>query len=162
MVKGDEMSDSVKTMSSDQVKGLIANAETLGMAPADVAEVLSKYGPDVLTVVTTGLKNGFSVAFIMECVKLFGPMVLDALTSLYNKSKQLVISQGFNGKVTDAVVAEVISNKPVESIPPVILNILLEKLVPWALEKYGQQILSAMIEAILSAVKNEGETTNVK
>jgi hypothetical protein len=155
------MSDTVQAMSTEQVKSLVSNAENLGMAPAEVAELLSKYGPDFLSVVTTGLKNGLSVSFVMECVKLFGPMVLDALTAIFNKSKENVSAQGLGG-VNDAVIAEVIAGKPVESIPPVILNILLEKLVPWALEKYGQEVLGAIIEAILRAVKNDGTAANVK
>jgi hypothetical protein len=163
MVIGAKMSDTVSALSNDQVLAMSTDAQQFGMSPENVAEILNKYGPDMLSVVVSGLKNGFSVSFCMELLKLFGPVVLDALTAIYNKTKTLVGAQSLSATAaTETAVADILAKGKVESIPPAILNILMEKLLPWALEKYGQQIISAIIETVLTSIKSEETQANVK
>lgn len=157
------MSDTVTALSNDQVLAMSNDAQQLGMSPESVAEVLSKYGPEMLSVVVEGLKNGFTLSFCMELLKLFGPVVLDTLVSIFNKTKTMVGAQSLSASAaTESAVADILSKSKVESIPPAILNILLEKLLPWALEKYGQQIISAIIETVLSSIKSEEGQDNAK
>jgi len=55
----------------------------------------------------------------------------------------------------DTTVADLLSKGGVDGLPPAVANILLEKLLPWALDKYGQQIIQAIMEAVLKGMKEE-------
>jgi hypothetical protein len=68
-------------------------AQSLGMSPTEVAEIAAKYGPQVLSVVNSALKNGFSFTFVIECLKLFGPVVLDFVVSLFKEKQEVKVCQ---------------------------------------------------------------------
>jgi hypothetical protein len=142
-----------KTLNEEQIQAQSLEAQSLGFSPELAADVLAKYGPQVLAVVIAGVKNGLSLSFTMECLKLFGPAILDFMTTLFTKSKEQVVAQSLDASPEDAV-AQALAKGSVEALPPAVVNILLEKLLPWVLDKYGQQILQAILEAVLPNTKS--------
>ena len=140
-----------------QPRGLL-EAQSLGMSPSDVGEILNKYGPTVLSVVASALKNGFSFPFIMECLRLFGPTVLDFVVSLWKtkeeKAKGLVgeNEDPFAGLGTviesDPEVANLFKDLDIKGLNPKLISTIFEKLLPFLIEKYGPQLLNAVIKAI--------------
>ncbi len=70
-----------------------SDAVAMGMAPTDVADIISKYGPDVMSTMVEGLKSGFSVPFILELFRLFGPLFLDFAISLFTEKKKMGMTE---------------------------------------------------------------------
>ena len=132
-------------------------AQSLGMSPTEVAEIAAKYGPQVLSVVNSALKNGFSFPFVIECLKLFGPVVLDFVVSLF-KEKQEVKAQGLTdenlfdklGSVisSDPEISEVVGKEGIEGLTPQAVSSLFEKILPLLIKKYGPMLLEAVLKAI--------------
>jgi hypothetical protein len=131
-------------------------AQSFGLPTEQAAEILTKYGPQVLSVIVAGLKNGLSLSFLMESLKLFGPLIVEFLTNLFAETKKEVDKEVSKGLIAqDTTVADLLSKGGVDGLPPAVANILLEKLLPWALDKYGQQIIQAIMEAVLKGMKEE-------
>jgi len=82
--------NAVSAMSVEQVNKLENDAVTMGMSAPEVGEIVSKYGPDVLSVMVEALKGGFSVGFVLELFRLFGPIFLDFAISLFTEKKKMV------------------------------------------------------------------------
>lgn len=131
-------------------------AQSFGLPTDQAAEILTKYGPQVLSVIVAGLKNGLSLSFLMESLKLFGPLIVEFLSKLFVETKKQLDTEVSKGLVAqDTSVADVLSKGGVEGLPPAVANILMEKLLPWALDKYGQQIIQAIMEAIMKGMKED-------
>ena len=81
------MSEPETRYSLADVEVMKENALNMGASTEFIADCLNKYGPEVLSTVTEGLRNGFSFAFILESFRLFGPFVLDFFISLMSKNK---------------------------------------------------------------------------
>lgn len=130
-------------------------AQSFGLSTEQASEILIKYGPQVLSVIVAGLKGGLSLSFLMESLKLFGPMVVEFLSTLFIEKKKELENNASKGLVAqDATVADALKGG-VDSLPPAATAILLEKLLPWALDKYGQQIIQAIMEAIMKGMKED-------
>ena len=131
----------------------------MGASPEFLAECLQKYGPDVLSTVTEGLRNGFSISFIFESFRLFGPFVMDFFISLLSKKKMVANlaahgQAGFadvDSEFMDALFRD--SNK--DKISSNLLKVVVEKLLPYIFEKYGQKILEALIDAVEKAIDED-------
>lgn len=131
-------------------------AQSFGLSPEMAAEILGKYGPQVLTVIVAGLKSGLSLSFLLETLKLFGPMIVEFLSTLFTEKKKQVDAEVAKGLVAqDTTVADALAKGGVDGLPPAVANILMEKLLPWALDKYGQQIIQAIMEAIMKGMKED-------
>ena len=137
---------------------LMNAAENSGLSPDFVAEVLSRYGPEVLSVCIEALKNGFSVGFVIELVRLFGPVVLDFVLSLFkrsNTSLNMAVHQGM--APSDASVSDFLNDKNTENFAPILMKLLVEKLIPYVIKNYGDQIVSALLEALKKSFDEKKE-----
>lgn len=142
-------------------------AQSLGMSPTEVAEIAAKYGPQVLSVVNSALKNGFSFPFVIEFLKLFGPVVLDFVVSLF-KEKQEVKPQGFTDEnpfyklgsviTSDPEISEVVGKEGIEGLTPQAVSSLFEKILPLLIKKYGPMLLEAVLKAIENWADKEEKT----
>ena len=125
-------------------------AQSFGISVEQASEILTKYGPQVLSVIIAGLKGGLSLS-----LKLFGPMVVEFLSTLFVEKKKQLEENAAQGLVAqDTSVANALKGG-VDSLPPAVTTILLEKLLPWALDRYGQQIIQAIMEAIMKGMKED-------
>lgn len=143
-------------MPEDQLQALSTEVTQAGMAPAEVGELLSRYGPEVLSVIVQALKNGFSMPFILELIRLFGPIALDFAISLFTAKKSLSAQSetkdpfGDLNKIlqNDPEVAKVLETSELQALTPQLVSVLVEKLLPYLVKKYGPQLLAAIIQAI--------------
>ena len=131
----------------------------MGASPEFLAECLQKYGPDVLSTVTEGLRNGFSISFIFESFRLFGPFVMDFFISLLSKKKMVanLAAQGQAGfaDLDSEFINALIRDSNKDKISSNLLKVVVEKLLPYIFEKYGQKILEALINAVEKAIDED-------
>ena len=132
---------------------LQTDAVQMGMAPSDVAEIVSKYGPDVMSVIVEALKGGFSVPFVLELFRLFGPIFLDFAISLFSEKKKMGMAENDE----EAELEKLLRGSPVQGLPEELVKVLFTKLLPYVIKKYGPDMLTAVIAAI---DRYTSETTN--
>jgi hypothetical protein len=160
-------------MSNNETQSLgILEAQSFGLSPSDVGELLNKYGPTVLSIVSSALKNGFSLPFVMECLRLFGPTVLDFIVSLWKtkeeKPKGLVgeqqepFSELGNVIQSDPEIATLFKDLDIKGLNPKLISVIFEKLLPFLIQKYGPQLLDAVIKAIEEWTSKEQTKESVK
>lgn len=142
--------------SAAQTEELKNSAENFGFSADFIAECLSKYGPEVLAVAIEGLKNGFSMGFVIEMVRLFGPVVLDFVLSIFkmgNKSFHASLTDGVNpdGKT----LAEFLNEKDAAAFGPILMKLLVEKIIPYVIKNYGDQIVKALVDALQNAFEEK-------
>lgn len=130
---------------------LKADAIQLGMAPTEVADIISKYGPDVMSVIVEALKSGFSVAFVLELFRLFGPIFLDFVISLFSEKKKM----GMTENDEEAELENLLKGSPVQGLPEELVKVLFTKLLPYVIKKYGPDMLVAVIAAIDKYTKED-------
>lgn len=130
---------------------LKADAVQMGMAPNDVAEIISKYGPDVMSVIVESLKSGFSVAFVLELFRLFGPIFLDFAISLFTEKKKM----GMTENDEERELENLLKGSPVQGLPEELVKVLFTKLLPYVIKKYGPDMLAAVITAIDKYTKED-------
>jgi hypothetical protein len=149
----------VEPLNDTDVDIMKDTAIKMGASPDFVAECLQKYGPDVLSTVTEGLRNGFSISFILESFRLFGPFVMDFLISLLSKQKMAVNLQeqqqvGMT-KMERDVLESLVLDANNDKISSNLLKIVVEKLLPYIFEKYGPKIINALVDAIEKAIDED-------
>ena len=152
-------------VNDDQVQALSTEVQQMGMAPTEVADLLSRYGPEVLSVVVQALKNGFSMPFVLELLRLFGPLALDFAISLFTAKKSFSAQSEANdpfGELNkilqnDPEVNKVLEGSQLGALTPQLVSVLVEKLLPYLVKKYGPQLLAAIIQAIEDWTKEEPE-----
>ena len=130
---------------------LKADAIQLGMAPTDVADIITKYGPDVMSVIVEALKSGFSVSFVLELFRLFGPIFLDFVISLFSEKKKLGMAESDE----EAELENLLKGSPVQGLSEELVKVLFTKLLPYVIKKYGPDMLAAMIAAIDKYTKED-------
>lgn len=128
-----------------------SDAIALGMAPPEVADILSKYGPDVMSTIVEGLKSGFSVPFILELFRLFGPLFLDFAISLFMEKKKM----GMTESDEELELEGLLKGSAVQGLPEQLVKTLFTKLLPYVIKKYGPDMLTAVIAAIDAYTKED-------
>lgn len=136
--------NTVSALSLDQVKQLENDAVSMGMSPPEVGEVVSKYGPDVLSVIVEALKGGFSLSFVLELFRLFGPIFLDFAIGFFVEKKKM----GMTEADEEHELNELLKGSPVQGLPQELVKALFTKLLPYVLKKHGPDMLTAIIDAI--------------
>ena len=143
----------MSNLSMAEVNELKLTADNYGVTPEFTAEVLTKYGPDVLAVVIKALQSGFSFSFVLEVFKRFGPVVLEFFLSLFTTSTKEMESKAQKGLVaSDITLADFLNDKNTAAFAPIITKVLLDKIIPYIIENYGQQILQGILNAVKSSM----------
>jgi hypothetical protein len=143
--------NAVSAMSVEQVNKLENDAVTMGMSAPEVGEIVSKYGPDVLSVMVEALKGGFSVGFVLELFRLFGPIFLDFAISLFTEKKKMGMVEGDEEKVLN----DLLKGSPVQGLPEELVKTLFTKLLPYVIKKYGPDMMAAVIDAITRLTEDD-------
>lgn len=146
------MSDNkeVHALSVDQLDTLKASAENFGFDGGAVADILTKFGPDVLSLLVEAARSGFNVAWIMETLNKFGPTVFQFFTDLWSKNMSIAPqAMSMDGEVATGVL---LTGPVVEGMDSNLLSTLLEKFLPMLLEKYGPQLIQLLMDAVLNAI----------
>ncbi len=144
------------------IEGMKTEAVNMGASTEFIADCLNKYGPEVLSTVTEGLRNGFSFAFVLESFRLFGPFVLDFFISLMSKNKmQANMMEIVNQKTLGAAainredINNFVLNQNDEMMSSNLIKVFIEKILPYVGKKYGPLIIEAVIDAITKAIDEE-------
>jgi len=140
--------------SREQVDDLKSVASNFGIAPAEVADILQRYGPSVLQMVISALKSGFSLSFCLELIKTFGPVVLDFVMSLFDNTKKAMDVSSQKG-LTPESMEQFLNEKDAENFAPILVKVLVEKVIPYIIKNYGQQILQALLDALNKAFEDK-------
>jgi len=147
-----------ESKNTQQMNDDLVAAQSLGFDSGYMAEILNRYGPEVLSTVVTALKSGFSPAFVMELVRLFGPVVVDFLISLMTTTKKKVEEEKKLGLVpAEQSVSDYLTKNGMEGLMPLIMDLLLEKVLPVVLQEYGPQIIQAIIDTVVNNLKKKKE-----
>jgi len=126
------------------------SASNFGFDATWVADVLSKYGDQVLALAIEAARNGFSVSFVVEVLTKFGPTFLGFLVSLIAKKNSMNFA-ATNDVLTGDIVG--IDSSVIEVLIEKYLPQIIEKYLPVIIEKYSGQIMQFVIQMILNAIK---------
>lgn len=141
----------------NEIDDMKNNAISRGMAANDVTDLVSKYGPEVLSTISEGLRSNFSVSFIMEMIKKFGPNVLDFLLTMFSDIKMQANYQSENnlglGSLSKEQVQEILKDQKMGGISTVLLKLVVKNILPKIVELYGQDILDAIVKTVTNAVE---------
>lgn len=149
--KGLKAQRTFQALSADQVEGLKLTAQNLGATDQWVADVLQKYGSFALANSVEFLRNGFSPNFIWDMLKFFGPVILGFLIDLYSYSRSTTRSLLPNGKFED--------RKIFGSLSGTLIALILIKVMPLIIVKYGPAILEAIRKSLVDAFTEENNST---
>mgnify|MGYP007071399968 CR=1 FL=1 len=136
--------NSVSALSTEQTAALENDAVQLGMSAPEVGEIIGKYGPDLLSVMVEALKGGFSVSFVLELFRLFGPIFLDFAISLFTEKKKM----GMTENDEESELETLLKGSKIEGLPEELVKVLFTKLLPYVIRKYGPDMLEAIVDAI--------------
>ena len=139
----------IEALSADQVESLKFSALDLGATDSWIADILQTYGANALASGIEFLRNGASPAFIWSTLQLFGPAVLGFLIDLYNESRKTMKIQAQDGKFQD--------QRVFGSLSGAIVTLILVKVMPVLIEKYGPQILDAVLKLFMKIFQQENE-----
>lgn len=127
------------------------SAANFGFDPTWVADILSKYGEDVLTLAIEAARNGFSVSLVIEVLQKFGPAILQLLVDVFAK-KQAALRFGEGAGVV--LTGDIVQGDNVLGVDASLLNVLVEKYLPIILEKYTPNLWAAFGPVIVQFVGN--------
>jgi hypothetical protein len=65
------------------------SATDFGFDPQWVADMVAKYGDDVLPLILEAMRLGFTKEFVMDTVSKLGPVLLDIIVTLKNKQRMM-------------------------------------------------------------------------
>jgi hypothetical protein len=157
-----DMSENETRYSLTDIEVMKEDALNMGASTEFIADCLNKYGPEVLSTVTEGLRNGFSFAFIIESFRLFGPFVLDFFISMISRKKMVANMveaesiKSFGATVMGKrEIEDMINDKNIDLMSATMIQVMLEKVIPYVFEKYGQKILQAVLAAIEKAIDED-------
>jgi len=141
----------VRAMSVEQIDILKASAQDFGFDSGAVADILEKFGPDVLALLVELARSGFTIQWIMDTFNKFGPTVLQFLQDLFTRNMAIAeVPLSVDGSPQTGVV---IDGQIVEGLDSNLITTLLEKFLPLILEKYGPQLIEYLIKMVLDAIK---------
>jgi hypothetical protein len=121
------------------------SAANFGFDANWIADVLQKFGPDVLAVAVEAARNGFSVSLVVEILQKFGPQVLDFLVSLLSK-KSMAMAEVIPGTV--------VTGDKVFSVDPNFIDVIISKYLPELLNTVLPQIMAQFGPQILQLITN--------
>ena len=138
--------EKVSALSVEQVETLKLSAQNFGFDTNWIAELISKYGADILALVVEAARNGFSIALVVEIMSKFGPDLLQFVLDLFNTKKMEAVKFGEVFPPTDGSMP-----LPGGMMDSILIN-LVQKYLPIIMEKYGDQIMKMIIDAIIKAI----------
>lgn len=124
-----------------QMEDMKASAANFGFDAQWIADVIQKWGNDVLALVVEAARNGFSKDLIIEVLQKFGPLLLELMVDIINKFS-----------MRKAAVGEVVVGEEVSLFDASILEVVVQKYLPMIMEKYGEKIIQMLIDWLLNNV----------
>ena len=132
-------------MANDELK---MSAVNFGFDAGWIADILQKYGGNVLTLAIEAARNGFSVAFIVEVLQKFGPTLLQFIVDVFARHQTSLRMRGMTGT------GDVLTGDVVEGIDTAFLDVIIQKYLPVIIEKYLPTIFAQFGPMIMEFLKN--------
>ncbi len=154
--------ETVHAMSVEQIDTVTVSAQNFGFEAGVISDILERFGPEVLALITEAARSGFGVQWIIDTLNKFGPNVLQFFMDLWSKNVGIagVAPVGVDGAVQTGVL---ITGDVVEGMDSNMLSTLLEKMLPMIMEKYGPQLIEMVMKLVLDAIKPKfGEPMNAE
>jgi hypothetical protein len=136
-----------------KVEQLKLSATNFGFDAGWVADVLEKYGPEVLAWAIELARNGLSVTFIVEVVQQFGPVLLQLLVDWLNKKNMAKAAFAAEGVVVNGDVIEGVDASFIDLIVEKYLPLIIQKYLPMIMEKYGPQLIQMLVDMFLKSLQ---------
>lgn len=153
------MAETSYAYTDDEVKELKDSVINKGMAAADVNDLVNRYGPEVLNTLAEGLRSNFSISFIVEMIKKFGPKVLDFMLSAFSEiimqaNKAEADNNSMQGlrKLSKEEWQDMVRDEKLGGFSAVILKLVVKHILPKIVDLYGKEILDAIVNTITNAV----------
>lgn len=153
------MADTSYVYSDEEIRNLTTDVVNKGMTETEVGDLIQKYGPAVLTIIAEGLRNNFSISFIMETIRNFGPNVLEFLLSMFS---QIIMQANYQENLEAKKLGVVLSKKAdlenlikdgkMGGLSSLILKTVVKQFLPKIVDLYGKEILDAIVQALINAV----------
>ncbi len=140
-------------MSCNHVENMKASATESGIDGGTITEILSKFGPDVLAIVTEAAKSNFSVSWIIDTLNKFGPTVLQFLTDLMHKNAAIATPLGVAGQTI------IIDKSHIQTLDTNLIQQTLQQILPVILQQYGPQVVQWIITMITNAMSGSSGST---
>jgi len=128
------------------------NAVNFGFDASWVADILDKWGAELLALAIEAARNGFSVGMIVELINKLGPALLELMVELLNR-KKMMMSMAADGEVVPGPVVEGIDGAFLDIIIEKYLPMIIEKYLPLILEKYGSDLIKTLIKIFLDSLQ---------
>lgn len=133
-------------MSCDNPAAVSAAIEA-GFGPEWATEVFDKLGEDILALATQALRQGVSKEFVIECIDVVGTDILRLIVAFMEQkflassagSPDVALEEGKIGGMTDVFLQLIMDQ--------------VQKNLPLIIEKYGNQLIQSMFDALLSVLK---------
>lgn len=129
-----------------------ASATNFGFDPTWIADILQKYGADVLALAIEAARNGFSISFIVEILQKFGPAVLQFLLSVFTHHQASLRAVG------DVIPGNVIEGTDVTKIDASVLEIIIQQYLPLIIQKFFPSIWTQFGPIITQFLQNNLQT----
>jgi hypothetical protein len=132
---------------------LKASATQFGFDPTWIADLLQKYGPDVLALAVEAVRNGLSINLVIEIIEKFGPGLLQFIVNWLQSqnSKKLGVVSG------ESVVVPPSNGPIIPGIDTNVIDIIIEQYLPIIMQQLlanvnWQQLIQAVIQAIVNNI----------
>jgi hypothetical protein len=132
-------------MANEELK---LSASNFGFDPSWIADILQKYGADVLALAIEAARNGFSVAFVVEVLQKFGPALLQFILDVFSHHQASLRMRNITGS------GDVVTGDVIEGIDTSFLDVIIQKYLPIIIQKYLPAIWTQFGPAILKFVQD--------
>jgi hypothetical protein len=148
------MSDNKFSMAEDEVSVLKESATNFGFDGGVIADILNKFGPDVLTLMVEAARNGFNVEWVVSTLNRFGPNVFQFFVDLWGKNMAVApvamsIGELAVGEVQQGVV---LNAEVIQTMDANFMTTLMDKYLPEMMDKFGPQFIDLLMDAIVKAL----------
>lgn len=133
------------SLSVEQTGDLQLTAQSMGIPVELVTQIIQMYGPAVLATVTEFVRHGFSVGVVIELLNVVGPPLLDFILYLINGGQSDVVQNTTPAPAGEGVAAQSIGDKFQANFGSVLLKLVVEKILPVIIEKYGKEALEKVL-----------------
>lgn len=136
-------------MSSEEIK---LSAVNLGFDTSWIADVLTGYGQDVLSLAVEAARNGLTVGLIIEIVQKFGPSLLQLIVNLIQHRHSMAFAAS-EAEVFPPV-PPTVPGPVLPSMDSSLVTVIIQQFLPTILEKFGPTLIQALIQVVTEMLQN--------
>lgn len=129
------------------------SASNFGFDMNWVADVLEKFGQDVLSLAIEAARHGLSATLVIEMIDKLGKGVVEFIVDILNNKSMVGMANPMEGEIVNGPVLEGVDSSVLNVIIEKWLPLIINNYLPLILEKYGPQLIQALLDLFLKSVK---------